>query len=100
LCFFLIVKLYISKLYIFTTHSSEVLVNDLKFLAPYIFLKKHLISLYYCLFTITVIVLILNSWRTNYFYLQKITLIQNILSFTIFWSIINFLFKYLIIYLL
>lgn len=100
LCFFLIVKLYISKLYIFTTHSSEVLVNDLKFLASYIYLKKHLISIYYCLFTITIIVLVINSWRTNYFYMQKISIIQNILSFTMGWTIVNFIFKYLLIYLL
>lgn len=97
ICFFFIVKVYISKLYLFTTHSSETLVNELKFLTPYLNLKRHLISIYYVLFTITVLVLTLNSWRTNAFFFQKLTLLQSIFTFLMIFSIINFCFKYLLI---
>lgn len=93
--FYLIMKFYLLNIYIYFQHSPEVSVNDLKFLGDYIFLKKHLISIYYILFNITVLVLILNSWRANYFYIEKITILRQILLFVIFYRIINYVTNYL-----
>lgn len=59
--FYFIVKYYVFDIYIYLYHSSEILINDLNYLTSFIKLKKYLISIYYLLFKLIILILILNS---------------------------------------
>ena len=59
--FYIIIKLYFLKNYIIFSHSSEIIINDYKFLANFFYLKNYLMSIYYTLFTIIILILILGS---------------------------------------
>jgi NADH:ubiquinone oxidoreductase subunit 5 (subunit L)/multisubunit Na+/H+ antiporter MnhA subunit len=52
--FYIIIKFYILKNYLIFSHSSEVIVNDYKFLSNSFYLKRYLSSIYYILFTIII----------------------------------------------
>lgn len=96
--FFLILNFYILKIYFFYTQSNIIGTNELLYLTDMACLKGQIISVYYKLFTLTTILLVLNSYRLNYLYLQKFTNICNLIIFVLFFNIINFFLKYCFIY--
>jgi NADH:ubiquinone oxidoreductase subunit 5 (subunit L)/multisubunit Na+/H+ antiporter MnhA subunit len=76
--FFFIIKYFFLKNYIFFYYIPETVTNEYKFFQNYFTLKKYIISIYYNLFTIIIIILILNNFRGNYFYHNKIEILINI----------------------
>lgn len=98
--FFLIIKYFFLKNYIFYYYIPEVVTSEYKFFQNYFILKSYIISLYYSLFTIVIIVLILNSFRANYFYHNKIEILVNMWGFFNFFYITNYVITYLNGYLL
>ncbi len=98
--FYFIIKYYIFDIYIYIYHSSEILINDLQYLTSFIKLKKYLVSIYYILFKLVLLVLILNSWRTNNFFIQKLNFYTQIIVFLYGFTIVNFILKYLFIFFL
>jgi NADH-ubiquinone oxidoreductase chain 5 len=59
--FFIIVKYFVLKNYLFIYNGETVYVNNIMFLAKYTNLQKYLVSIYYTLFLITVLILLLVS---------------------------------------
>lgn len=59
--FFIILNFYILKFYFFYTQSNHIVTNELAYLGNMIFFKSQTISIYYKLFTLTVVILLLNS---------------------------------------
>lgn len=90
--FFIITKYYILKNYSFFLFSKELNTNDFNFLSDLIVVKSYLISIYYILFTISICILILMNWRENFFYIEKLNIIINIVGFLSFFLIFNKLF--------
>lgn len=98
--FYILVKFYILKTYIFFFHTSETLVNDLNFLTNHLMFKSSLSTLYYNLFNVTIIILVLNNWRQNYFFLQKFTLLTQLIAFCAGLTCVNWILKYCLIILI
>lgn len=96
--FFFIMKYFFLKNYIFFQYLPEVITNEYKFFNKFYMLKKYIVSLYYCLFTAVIIILILNNFRGNYFYHLKLDLLINMWGFLNFFYIINVISKYTLKY--
>ena len=95
--FFLILNYFVLKFYIIINYLPQYLTNELNFMYNIFFLKKYMISIFYSLFLLVIITLYLNNTRKNYFYLQNINLIVNIILFILFYNIINFFGKLLFV---
>lgn len=98
--FFLVMKLYILKVYLFIQYSPTIMTNELNFLNDYLLLKSYLVSIFYTLFTAVIFILFINSNRTNYFFLEKISLVKQILLFILIYRLVNFIIHYLNFFLL
>jgi NADH:ubiquinone oxidoreductase subunit 5 (subunit L)/multisubunit Na+/H+ antiporter MnhA subunit len=59
--FFIIVKYYILKNYFFMNYSEGLYTNNLVFLVSYLNLQKHLVSIFYILFVVTLVILLLQN---------------------------------------
>lgn len=98
--FYTIIKFYVLNIYIYALHLPDILISEMRFLSNFFPSKNHLISLYYVFFTIVILIITLNSNRENYLYLEKITLLRQLLLFFSILSIVSFFFKYLILILI
>lgn len=98
--FFLVMKLYLLKIYLFIQYSPTIMTNELKFLNDFLLLKGYLISIFYILFTLVIFILFINSNRTNYFFSEKISIAKQILLFILLYRIVNFIIHYLNFFLL
>lgn len=96
---YIIMKYFLLKTHMFYYYSSEVIVNQFNFLGKYFYLKNYLVSIYYILFTAVIIVLILNSWRANYFFHDKQSIIINVYGWSIFLLFTHKITNYLNFYL-
>ena len=95
--FFIFLKLYILKQYNYSLHLPNTLTNDIKYLSLFTISNEFVIKLFYVFFTVSILILTINSWRTNFFYLFKITILTNLLIFFFALTIINFFLKYLLV---
>jgi hypothetical protein len=84
--FFFIVKFYFLKNYLFFFYSGEIEVTDYIFLSDLFWTQSHLLSIFYTLFTVTIISLSLMNWRENEFYIEKIQLFTTILGVLTFYT--------------
>lgn len=87
--FYCIVKYYLLNIYILYQPQSETGLNEIKFLYKFLYLKKYLITLYYILFDVVLIILVLNAERTRYFYSELTTILRQIYLFFVFYRLIN-----------
>ena len=94
--FYCIIRNYMLQTYIFYQPYTELGTNEMKFLYEFIYLKKHLISVYYVLFDIILVILVLNSERTRYFYGEFVVLLRQILLFFVFYRFVNNLLFYVL----
>jgi len=85
--FFIIVKFYILKHYVFFYYSNDIEVSDYAFLNDLIVVKSYLITIYYILFLTTAVTLVLLNWRENYFLIEKIEIYHNILGIILTYAI-------------
>ena len=95
--FYILIKYYIFNIYIFTTNQPIIHHSDIIYVNNCVYAKKYLVSIYYQLFTLIGIILLLNSNRTQYFFLQKVSLLRQIIFLITIGFVINFFFKYLIL---
>jgi hypothetical protein len=79
--FYIIINMFFVDHYIFFQHLPESTIYEYKFFENYFFLKKYIINIYYVLFFLTVNVLILNTWRSNFFYYDTFELFLNLWGF-------------------
>lgn len=98
--FYTIVSFFFLNNYTFFYYIPEVVTNEYKFFQNYYFLKKHIISFYYVLFFILCNILILNTWRTNYFSHDTFEIIMNLWGFFSFFFVLNSIMKYINYYVL
>ena len=91
--FFIIVKYFVLKNYLFIYNGETVYVNNIAFLMSYTELQRHLVSVYYILFFITVLVLLSVSWRSSFFAFEKNLMfffLSSLIFFLILFSKISF----------
>ena len=93
--FYLIVKFFILKFYIIFNYSGIFVSNELIFMTKFFYIKKNLISIFYSLFLLLIVVMFLNNTRYNYFYLQTYKIFTLILNFFLFLPIVNLGISYL-----
>jgi NADH-quinone oxidoreductase subunit L len=96
LMFYIVLKYYILNIYFFFDFLPTNLYSDLKYLGEYVYLKKYLVSIFYVFFTLSIIALVLNSNRNNFFFNIKHNLLTCVLTLLVFYNIVNFFFKYFI----
>jgi hypothetical protein len=97
--FYLIVKLFILKNYLFYYYIPETSVNNYNYLTKLIFNHSYLIKIYYSLYLLLIYNLISWGWRTNYFYLENQQALVCIIQFFMFYYMCNKLTSYGIIFL-
>lgn len=97
LFFFIITKYYILSNYTHHTITPNTITNNLQFMSLNIQAKQYLIKIYYMLFTLTIITLIVQKNRTNYFYMQYFELISSTISFILFLNFIFFFSKFILL---
>jgi hypothetical protein len=103
--FFLIVKLFILKNYIFYYYVPETSVNNYSYLTEIILKNSYLTKIYYSFYMLLIYILLSWGWRSNYFYLENQQGLVCIIQFFIFYYISNklttygitFLDKYIVI---
>lgn len=93
--FYIIIKYYILKNYIIFNYSNIFGTNELLFLQDTINIKSYLISIYYILFTMTVIILTLQNWRGSVSAIHKINTIVFLFGIVTFLPLCNKLFAYI-----
>jgi hypothetical protein len=85
--FFFIVKFYILKNYKFFYYSGDIQTSDYLYINDLLLVQSHLISIYYVLFLVTIVTLLMVSYRENYFFIEKMELYQSIFSLIVFYSL-------------
>lgn len=85
--FFFIIKFYFLKNYLFIFYSGDNDVNNFIFMSDIIAVNAHLVTIFYILFTVTVVVLTLMNWRENDFIIEKLQLLETFYGITLFYSI-------------
>jgi hypothetical protein len=85
--FFFIIKFYFLKNYLFIFYSGENDVNNFIFMSDIIAINSYLVTIFYILFTVTVVVLSLMNWRENDFIIEKLQLLETFYGITLFYSI-------------
>jgi hypothetical protein len=84
--FFFFIKFYFLKNYNFFFYSGEIEVTDYIFLSDLFWTQSHLLSIFYILFTVTIVALTLMNWRENEFFIEKMQLLTNILGVLTFYT--------------
>lgn len=87
--FFGIIVFYFLKQHIFLAFSNQVILNDYQFLSNFFFVYKHLINIYYVLFSYIGITLISLQWRDLYFLNERVNFFGAVLFLicsSIMWS--------------
>jgi hypothetical protein len=85
--FFFIIKFYFLKNYLYIYYSGDVDVINYLFLTDLISSHSYLVTIFYILFTVTVITLALLNWRDNDFIIEKLQLFESMYGVIIFYSI-------------
>jgi NADH:ubiquinone oxidoreductase subunit 5 (subunit L)/multisubunit Na+/H+ antiporter MnhA subunit len=96
-CFFFILKFYILKNYTNIALTPQTTTNIFQLVFLNLEFKNHLIKIYYLLFTLAVIIIILQKNRTNYFYLQSNQIILTSVVLILFINIISTILQYVIL---
>lgn len=91
LFFFLLIKYYILTNYITFNITPTTLADSGKFLGLSIVFKNYLTKVYYSLFTLVIIILVLQKNRANYFYMQYFELMSTIVLFIMVLNVVFFL---------
>ncbi len=85
--FFVVIKSFFLNNYIFFNYLDSVQTNDLKYLSGLLFLKAHLLKIFYIFFSSSIVLLTLNNWRQNFYYIEnfntKITIFMFFIAFNI-----------------
>ncbi len=95
--FFFINKYYILKTYLFFYHQPFAAISDVKFLTDLIFINNYWVKIYYNLFLISIIIIVLMGWRSNYFSIETKRLIFGIFVGLIFYFLISHSMMYIFI---
>lgn len=82
--FYVIVKSYILKHYIFYYYNNSVITNEYFYLNNLLLVKSYLISLYYIFFTVTLIGMVMLTWRGNFFYVENMDTLFTLFGVCIF----------------
>ena len=85
--FFFIIKFYFFKNYIYIYYGGDVDIINYLFLTDIISSNSYLVTIFYMLFTITVITLALMNWRDNDFIIEKLQLFESMYGVILFYSI-------------
>jgi len=93
--FFIVVKYFVLKNYLFIYNGETVYVNNLMFLTKHTNLQRHLVSLYYILFFMTILVLLLVGWRSSFFAFERFSLVFSLLAFVYFLILFSVISAYL-----
>ena len=93
--FFIVVKYFVLKNYLFIYNGETVYVNNLMFLTKHTNLQRHLVSLYYTLFFMTILVLLLVGWRSSFFAFERFSLVFSLLAFIYFLILFSAISAYL-----
>ncbi len=96
--FFFINKYFILKTYIYFFYQPFSNLSDINFLTDLMFINKYWIKIYYNLFLISIFILLLMSWRFNYFFIETKKIIFSIFSIFISYYLITHIMQNFFIY--
>ena len=84
--FFFIVKFYFLKNYLYIYYSGDADVINYLFVTDLMCSHSYLVTIFYILFTVTVISLALMNWRDNDFIIEKLQLFESMYGVIMFYS--------------
>lgn len=85
--FFFFVKFFFLKNYYFIFYSGSFDTNDFMYLNELFYSSSHLMSIFYILFTVTILVMVLMNWRENEFFIERLQLIVSLFGVVTFFCI-------------